>query len=136
MHLSILELVGIVLMSGLIAIFLYRSSSVLSLFKKTSAEKEPEVYMVINLRPLDPVKQKAYQDIAIPLAEKAGMEFLAASEPVVLGGDWPYEGLVVIERFRSMKAVKEYWHSEEYQKARGLLVGADLRDFTIIVEAD
>ena len=92
------------------------------------------VYMVINLQVLDVEKQKKYQEVALPLAYKAGLEFLAAGEPVVLGVDWPYEGAVVVEKFRSMEALKEYWHSEAYQEARKLLVGADIRDFTIAVE--
>lgn len=97
---------------------------------------EPEVYMIINLQPLDEKKMKEYQSVAIPLAEKAGMEFLAANEPVVLGGQWPYKGSLVIERFRSLRAVQEYWDSAEYQEARKLLDGADIRDFTVVVEAD
>jgi uncharacterized protein (DUF1330 family) len=135
MCLTNIEVLGLILVSVLVSFFVSKVDFSKHSRKRDREEGEQEVYMIINLRPLDPVKQKAYQDTAIPLAEKAGMKYLAAAEPVVLGGEWPYEGLVVIEKFRSLKAVQEYWHSEEYQKAREMLVGADMRDFTIIVEA-
>ena len=104
----------------------------LPILRKKKTEKA--VYMIINMQVLDSEKQKIYAEKALPLAYKAGLEFLAAGEPVVLGGDWPFEGAVVVEKFRSMAAVKEYWNSVAYQDARKLLVGADIRDFTIVIE--
>lgn len=135
MTLSVIEMLFIVAISitGTVLLYPYGMRFFGGLLK--GADSDPEVYMIINLRPLNKEKQKAYQNVAIPLAEKAGMEFLAAKEPVVLGGEWPYEGLLVIERFRSLSAVREYWDSEEYQAARELLRGADIRDFTVVVEA-
>ena len=106
----------------------------LNICRKRNAEKA--VYMIINLQVIDVEKQKIYQAAALPLAYKAGLEFLAAGEPVVLGGDWPYNGAVVVEKFRSMAALKEYWNSTAYQNVRKLLVGADIRDFTIAIEAN
>lgn len=102
------------------------------IFRKKKTEKS--VYMIINLQVLDNEKQKLYVEKALPLAHRAGLEFLAAGEPVVLGGDWPFKGTVVVEKFRSMTAVKEYWNSAAYQDARKLLIGADIRDFTIAIE--
>lgn len=95
--------------------------------------KDKSVYMIINGRILDHEKLENYKKIAIPLAKKAGAEALAFSHPLVLQGDWPFKGFVLVERFHSMSALKEYWYSEEYQEARKLLVGADERDFTIVV---
>ena len=99
-------------------------------FKNT---KEKPVYMIINGRLHVKEKLKAYHKVAVPHAEKAGLKPLDYSKPLVLQGEWPYEGGVVVEEFRSMDALKKYWYSKEYQEARKLLVGADTRDFTIIV---
>ena len=105
-----------------------------SLLKWLGRTGEKGVYMIINLQMLDPEKHKVYQKAAIPLAEKAGLKFLAAAEPEVLAGNWPFQGAVVIEKFQSMSAVKQYWFSDEYQEAKKLLDGADIRDFTILIE--
>lgn len=95
--------------------------------------KEKPVYMIINARILDKEKLEEYRKVAVPLAMKAGVYPLAYSEPLVLQGNWPYQGGVVVERFRSLDSLKKYWYSNEYQAARKLLAGADERDFTIVI---
>ena len=42
---------------------------------------------------------------------------------LVLEGEWPYDEGIVIERFRSMKALKEFWYSDGYQEAKKLREG-------------
>ena len=50
----------------------------------------------------------------------------------VLEGKWPYQGRVAVERFRSMKALLDFWNSPEYQKAKKFRSEAN---FIIAVEA-
>ena len=57
----------------------------------------------------DPEKVKLYSQAAVPLAAKAGLEMIGHSEtPVVIEGEWPYPGFVVVEKFSSMEAWQQY----------------------------
>jgi uncharacterized protein (DUF1330 family) len=84
-----------------------------------------------------PERAAAYREAALPLALEAGMQQLASGQSgrttlQVLEGQWPYEGGVAIEKFRSMKALLDFWNSPGYQKARKLREEAN---FIIAVEA-
>jgi uncharacterized protein (DUF1330 family) len=103
------------------------------------AQGEKAAYLIAapskNLKP-DPEKQKAYSAKAGPLAKAAGLELLARGESgrtvQVLEGKWPYEGAVAVEKFRSMKALTDFWNSKDYQEAKKLRQEAN---FIIAVEA-
>ena len=59
--------------------------------------------------------------------KKAGLEFLAVGNSdegiQVLEGTWPFNGLVVIEKYDSMDALLKFWNSPEYRKAKKLRDG-------------
>lgn len=134
-----MELLYLILISIIFIFLLAVNVSDLRLFRFLKIMKKPSiekpVYMLINVNVLDEKKLSQYQDKAVPLARVAGCQLLASAEPVVLDGEWPYRGELVLEKFSSMKALREYWYSEEYQEARKALQGADIRDFTIAIEA-
>jgi uncharacterized protein (DUF1330 family) len=81
-------------------------------------------------------RMKLYREKAGPLAQGAGMKLLGSGEPgktlQVLEGKWPYQGRVAVERFRSMKALVDFWNSPGYQEAKKLRTEAN---FIIAVEA-
>ena len=52
----------------------------------------------------------------------------------MLEGEWPYEEGLVIEKFSSMAALKEFWYSEGYQDAKKLREGALKMNFIVAVE--
>jgi uncharacterized protein (DUF1330 family) len=64
------------------------------------------------------------------------MELLGAGESgstlQVLEGKWPYQGRVAVEKFRSMKALLDFWNSKAYQEARKFRTEANV---IIAVEA-
>ena len=103
------------------------------------AQGEKAAYLIAapskNANP-DPEKQKAYGAKAGPLARAAGMQLLArgqsGSTVQVLEGKWPYDGAVAVEKFRSMKALLDFWNSKDYQEAKKLRQEAN---FIIAVEA-
>ena len=103
-----------------------------------SAPAEKAVYLIAASKPVQaaPEKMKAYRETAGPLAKQAGMQLLGSGELgktlQVLEGKWPYEGRVGVEKFRSMKALLDFWNSAEYQKAKKL---RDEANFIIAVEA-
>jgi len=83
-----------------------------------------------------PEKMKQYRETAGPLARQAGMQLLGAGESgrtvQVLEGKFPFEGRIAVEKFRSMKALTDFWNSPEYQKAKKLREEAN---FIVAVEA-
>ena len=77
-----------------------------------------------------------YREAAGPLARQAGMQLLGAGQAgeslKVLEGKFPYQGRVAVERFRSMKALLDFWNSSAYQEAKKFRTEAN---FIIAVEA-
>ncbi len=130
-----MALSGIYLIAGFIFGFLFSKYGEKIRLKLVNKKKVKAAYMLINIEVLDEPKLKKYQDEAVPLAEAAGCQLLASASPELLSGNWPYRGELVLEKFESMDALKTYWDSEEYQSARKLLQGADIRDFTVIFES-
>ena len=65
-----------------------------------SAPQKP-AYLVASWDVLHPDQMKPFADAVIPLAKRAGFEMLAASEPQVLEGHWPYKGDLIVERYDS-----------------------------------
>jgi hypothetical protein len=60
-----------------------------SAFDLRASERPKPAYLVSSWDVLRPDQLRAFGDAVIPLAKKAGWEPLAASEPVVLEGNWP-----------------------------------------------
>jgi uncharacterized protein (DUF1330 family) len=91
---------------------------------KPAGEKAAYLIAGIKARQASPERMAAYRDAAGPLARQAGMQMLASGESArtvqVLEGKWPYDGRIAVEKFRSMKALLDFWNSPEYQKAKTL----------------
>jgi|SRR6516164_10762101 uncharacterized protein (DUF1330 family) len=100
---------------------------------------EKAAYLIAATSPVQaPADRMAkYREAAVPLAQGAGLQVLGGGEPgktlKVLEGKWPYQGRVALERFRSMKALLDFWNSPAYQEARKFRTEAD---FIIAVEAN
>ena len=93
------------------------------------------VYVVVSGRILQPEKLAPYAEASAPLAQAAGLEFLANSKPVLLEGKWPYqEGMVAVEKFSSKEELDKFWNSEAYKEAKKLREGVVDIDFIIAVE--
>jgi uncharacterized protein (DUF1330 family) len=96
-------------------------------------------YLIASTKVLKPDQMSAYGKAAGPLAKQAGLQVLARGQAgstiQLLEGKWPYEGGVVIERFRSMKDLLAFWHSPGYQDAKKLREGATQVNFIVAVEA-
>lgn len=103
-----------------------------------AAEKiTPPAYMVVSSKLLKPEAIAAYRDAAGPLARAAGLEVLARAsvdQMLVLEGEWPNKDGVTIEKFRSMKDLKDFWYSDAYQKAKKLREGVAQINFIVAVE--
>ena len=101
---------------------------------------EKAAYLIVSSKVIDPEPLVAYGEAAGPGASKAGVEILARADVgeglEVLEGAWPYDdGGVTIERFSSMQALLDFWHSDEYQAAIKLREGAIDIDFIVALEA-
>lgn len=100
-------------------------------------EVAPPAYVVVSSKLLKPEAMDRYREVAGPLAREVGIEVLARQakpEMLVLEGKWPYEEGITVERFKSMKALKDFWYSEGYQEAKKLREGASKVNFIIAVE--
>ena len=97
-------------------------------------------YVIVSTKVHAPDKLGPYLDAAIPLAEKAGLNVLAAgnsgSSVRVLEGEWPYQGRLVVEKFSSMDALLSFWNSPGYQAAKKLREGHIETNFIIAVEPE
>ena len=105
----------------------------------TSAEQAsaPPAYLIVSSRVLDADAMGPYREAAGPLARTAGLEIVAGRpDPTVtvLEGEWPYDEGIVIEKFRSMDALKDFWYSDGYQHAKTLREGALKVNFIVAVE--
>ena len=102
------------------------------------APGERSAYLIAATNPVSASADRMaeYGEVAGALARRAGMEMLGVGTPgttvQVLEGAWPYEGRVVVEKYRSMKALLDFWHSDDYQRVRQLRTAAD---FIIALEA-
>ena len=101
---------------------------------------EKAAYLIVGSKVVDPEPLAAYGEAAGPGAQAAGVEILAQADVgdglEVLEGAWPYDdGGVTIERFTSMQALLDFWHSDEYQAAIKIREGALDIDFIVALEA-
>jgi uncharacterized protein (DUF1330 family) len=107
--------------------------------KPDTAPADKAAYMIVSGKRLKPPEaMAAYRQAAGPLALAAGYELLA-TQPAkanvqVLEGEWPYDGFVVVEKYRSMQDLLKFWNSPEYQAAKKLRADAVKMDFIVAVE--
>jgi uncharacterized protein (DUF1330 family) len=106
----------------------------------TQNDTQKPAYLVFSGNILHPDKLEPYVTAALPLAEAAGLEYLSQAHTPqdiqVLEGEWPYTGALYIERFSSMKALKDFWFSDGYQEAIKLREKHLDVDFIIAVEGN
>ena len=101
------------------------------------AQHAAPAYVLVSGRVVDEDGLAAYGEAAGPLAQAAGIEVLArgdASTVHVMEGEWPLDGFVVVEQFRSMEDFLSFWQSPGYQEAIALRKGKVELDFVVAVE--
>ncbi len=99
---------------------------------------EPAAYVIVSGRVIDAEGLEAYGEAAGPGAQAAGIELLGRGEAAaieVMEGEWPFDGFLVVERFRSMQDFKGFWNSPAYKEAIALREGKIDLDFVVAVEA-
>jgi uncharacterized protein (DUF1330 family) len=105
---------------------------------QTNPPGEKAAYLIAatNPVPAPPDRMAKYREAAGPLARQAGMQLLGAGESgstlQVPEGKWPYQGRVAVEKFRSMKALLDFWNWKDYQEAKKFRADANV---IIAVEA-
>jgi uncharacterized protein (DUF1330 family) len=99
---------------------------------------EKPAYIVVSGQSIDPDAMAPYYEAAQPLADAAGIEVLGRSDSIsddqVLEGEWTQPGFVIVEKFSSMQALKDFWYSDEYQEAKKLREGAVKMNFIVAIE--
>jgi uncharacterized protein (DUF1330 family) len=106
----------------------------------SKTEKTKAAYMITSGNITDPTKMAEYLEHAKPLFLKAGAEEVAfgidrAENIDLLEGAWDFPGLVMIFKFPSMAAVREFWDSPEYQVVKDFRDnGVVAPNFTIAIE--
>ncbi len=82
-------------------------------------------YMIILAEINDRDRFMAYASQASKLVEQFGGEYIVqrTKKSECLEGDWPKETKVVISKWPSFEAAKEFWHSHEYEKIKKLRLG-------------
>ncbi len=107
--------------------------------RSTNAAEEvaPPAYMVVSSKLIKPDAIAAYREAAGPLANAAGLEVLARAtheQLLALEGEFPFQDGITIERFRSMKDLKDFWYSDAYQEAKKLREGVAQINFIVAFE--
>lgn len=103
-------------------------------------KKEKAAYMITSGVVTAPEKMAKYLEMSAPLFANAGAEELAfghndAKNIPVLEGTWDVPGLVMIVKFPSMKILKDFWETPEYQEAKAFRdAGVVNPNFTIAIE--
>lgn len=95
-------------------------------------------YVLVSGRIIDADELDPYRAAAGPLALAAGIEMVARAEAAtlhVLEGQWPHDGFVALERYRSMSDFLEFWNSPGYQQAKRLRAGKVELDFVVAIES-
>jgi uncharacterized protein (DUF1330 family) len=105
-----------------------------------TVEKSKAAYMITSGDITDPAGMPEYLERAKPLFLKAGAKEVAfgidrADNIDLLEGAWNFPGLVMIFKFPSMAAVREFWDSPEYQAVKDYRDnGVVAPNFTIAIE--
>lgn len=92
--------------------------------RKLAASKQTPAYLIVRTGEVNAEALETYREQAVPLTRAAGLEILASGEAELMEGTWEHHHpMITIERFESMTALKSFWHSEAYQKAKQLREG-------------
>ena len=98
----------------------------------------PPAYMIISVNEIHPEKMGPYRAAVRPLIQRAGgIELLGLSQEEniqILEGDFDFPGILLIEKFDSMEALKSYWYSDEHQEAKKLRDGIVEPNFFVAIE--
>ena len=95
------------------------------------------IYVVATVKVLDPSCLEAYGEIAAPLVEHYGGEYIArTSDPEVLEGEWPSDRDTVLMRWPSRDAFLTFWNSPEYAVAKEIRKGKMELSNIILEEAE
>jgi uncharacterized protein (DUF1330 family) len=82
-------------------------------------------YMIVIGNGVDPAGMREYARVAVPLLLRYGGKLLFATEEggteVIEGG--PFPGSIRVFEFPSLQAARDYYESEEYQRAIPLRAG-------------
>jgi uncharacterized protein (DUF1330 family) len=87
------------------------------------SRNQTPAYLVVSTAVVNDEALEPYRQEAVPLAQAAGLEILASGEAELLEGSWEHHPTITVERFDSMDALKSFWHSTAYQKAKKLRAG-------------
>jgi len=80
-------------------------------------------YLVIEAILTDPAAFAPYTKAVPPIVAKYGGEYISlAGDSEVFEGDWGATK-VVLHQWPTMQAARDFWFSEEYQKAKKLRAG-------------
>ena len=110
--------------TGLIAMFVFGHLSArigVPVAHAQGGEKAAYLIASPSSAPNAPERAAAYSKAAGPLAKAAGMQMLGSGEGStihVLEGTFPYKGRLVVEKYRSMKSLLDFWKSPGYQEAK------------------
>lgn len=126
--------------SGLILSFMLGAAAsamthVFAVDAQSNTHHEKPAYLIASWKTIHPGQIESIKAAIVPLAEKAGYVLLGASVPQVLEGTWPYDGIVIVQRYRSMEALRDFWFSPEHAAAKKLREGHIDSHFVVAVEA-
>lgn len=118
-------------------IFAFGSGFGASISLVAAAENSAKpAYLIVSSDPVPGADYGPYLNAAGPLAQEAGLQMIAPSQPpLVLEGNWPYKN-VTLEAFPSMDALNDFWYSDGYQQAKKLREGLSVVNFIVAVEAN
>lgn len=101
-------------------------------------ETSTPAYMVISVNEINPDKMDPFKKAVRPIVQSVGGAELLAVAPLskveVLEGEFDNPGLLLIEKFESMEAIKRYWYSDDYKEAKKLREGHAEANFFIAIE--
>lgn len=99
-----------------------------------SADKPKPAYLIAGWNELQPDRLKPFGEAVVPLARKAGLQGLAAAKAEVLEGQWPYSGIVIVQKYDSLQALRDFWNSPEHAEAKKLRAGLIESHFVLAVQ--
>lgn len=107
----------------------------------TTSPQTPQstpAYMIISVNEINPDKMGPFKAAVRPIVQGVGGAELLAVAPQgkfeVLEGEFDFPGLLLIEKFESMDAIKRYWYSDEYTEVKKLREGHAEANFFIAIE--
>lgn len=101
----------------------------------TSSTPQP-VYLVAGWDFQHSERMRHFNDAVVPLAQKAGLQMMAVDKARVLEGKWPFGGVLILERYDSMQALKKFWYSKQHAEIKKLREGVISSHFVVAVEAE